>query len=177
MKVIKRNGRTEDFSKKKMLRSIGAVLHHVGVNNHAVDNKILKDVIKSAGRTETIHSKQLRKYAGEALARNNYRQAREFYDMGWVHSKPVDIKYVIKKNGKPEKFMPEKIFRSVHKSFRKSFRENRNAEFVVREIIHEISNKDSMLMHTSDIRHLTERAMLDRGLKKAAKHYAMHKYT
>lgn len=176
MKVVKRDGRTENFSKRKLLRSIGAVLHHTGVNNSAAENKIIKDAIKSAGRADRLEYKEVRKYVGEAFEKNGYKQAREFYDMEWVHHKPVRVKYVIKKNGHHEKYMPEKIFRSVHKSFRKSFTENRNSEFVVREIMHEISMHNSMLLHTSKIRRMAESAMLNRGLERTAKHYAMHKY-
>ena len=177
-KVKKRSGKVEKFSKKKLLKSIHISMHRIGIDDKRLEEKITDGVIKKLGKKRIIDTENIRSAVCSVLRKNKHHNVCDFYSLVWLHAKPVKIRNVIKRSGRKEKFSPEKLFKSIQKSFKSShIHDGLLLESVTREIIYKLGRRyKGKEVPTEDIRNFTEYVLIKRKLNNVAKHYIMHRY-
>ncbi len=177
-KVKKRTGKVEKFSRNKLLRSIHMSMHRVGIDDRHLEEKIADGVIKHLKHRRIADTENVRSAVCSVLKQNRHHEVCDFYSLIWLHAKPVKIKNVIKRNGRREKFSPEKLFKSVQKSFKSAHvHDGLILESVTREIIYRLGKRyKSKDVAVEDIRDFVEYILIKRKLGNAAKHYIMHRY-
>ena len=177
-KVIKRNGKIEKFSRRKLLKSIHISMHRIGIDDKKLEEKITDGMIKHLQRKRIVDTEDIRSAVCFVLRKNKHHNVCDFYSLVWLHAKPVKIKNVIKRSGRKEKFSPEKLFKSVQKSFKSAhIHDGLLLESVTREIIYKIGKRyRSKEVETEDIRNFAEYVLIKRKLGNVAKHYIMHRY-
>jgi len=177
-RVKKRNGRIEKFSRQKILRSIRISLHMMGKESLKLEEKITDDVINRLKTKKSVDTEDIRKSVCSALRKNKHHDVCDFYSLVWLHAKPVKIRYVIKRHGGKEKFSPEKLFKSVQKSFNHAHvKDGKRLQDTVNHIFlllnKKYSNKD---IETTEIKDIVEYVLVKRKLDNVAKHYIMYRY-
>ena len=172
-RVKKRDGSVEKFDRKKLLKSIHVSMQRK--NNPHLEEKITNDVMKQL-KKKTVSVENIRSAVCVVLRKNKHHEVCDFYSMVWLHAKPVKIRYVIKRNGKKEKFSPEKLFKSVQKSF-KSAHEEGGLEAVMKEVLERLNKhhkgKD---VESSEIKDMVEYVLVKRKLLNVSKHYIVYRY-
>lgn len=117
-KVKKRSGKREKFSRHKLLHSIHHAMHMAGISDIALEERIAGDVMNRLKKKKLVDTEDIRKTVCYALRKDNHHRVCDYYELVWLHAKPVRIKGVIKRDGRKEKFSPEKLFKSVQKTFK-----------------------------------------------------------
>ncbi len=178
IKIKKRNGTVEKFSRHKLLQSLHNSMRHANIHNSHLENEITDEVIRSLKR-KTVTSEDIRKAMCSALKRNNHHEICDYYSLVWLHAKPTKIRNVIKRNGQREKFSPEKLFKSVQKTFKNSHvRDDRKLELVAREILNALGKKyKNKNITTNEIMDIADYVLVKRKLNSIAKHYVMYRYS
>ena len=177
-KVKKRSGKTEKFSRHKLLKSIHMSMHRIGIDDKHLEEKITDGVIKHLKHRRVADAENIRSAVCFVLRKNKHHNVCDFYSLVWLHAKPVKIRNVIKRSGRKEKFSPEKLFKSIQKSFKSShIHDGLLLESVTREIIYKLGKRyKGKEVETEDIRNFAEYVLKKRKLGNVAKHYIMHRY-
>jgi transcriptional regulator NrdR family protein len=122
MKVRKRDGRTESFSFRKLHASIHQAFRRAGAADHDRASAISHEV-----RDSLLHKKkkvvavdEIERTVESVLRRHKLRSVLEAYKLVFLHLHKMKIKTVRKRDGRRQDFDPEKVFKSVCKSFRQA---------------------------------------------------------
>lgn len=176
-KVKKRSGRTEKFSRHKLLKSVHAALHWARKGNAALEEKITAAVTKKL-KKKTADTEDIRKAVCSVLKKNRHHEVCDFYSLVWLHEKPAGIKAVIKRDGTREKFSPEKLFRSVQKGFKQSgARDGQVLQKVMHDILRILERRyRGKDVHAENIKEAVEFVLMKRRLSRVAKHYILYRY-
>lgn len=177
-KVRKRKGKIEKFRKHKLWKSIHLSMRRTGVDNKQLEEKVTDDVVKHLKRKKTATSEDIRNAVCVVLKKNKHHEVCDFYSLVWLHAKPVKIKGVIKRSGRKEKFSPEKLFKSVQKSFSNAHvHDGRKLENVTCDILVRLNSRyKGKDVSVEDIRDFIELSLMKHKLDNVAKHYILHRY-
>ncbi len=177
-KVKKRNGRIQKFDTKRLLKSIHVSLHKTGLDNVKLEERIADGVVKHIGHRKVADTEDIRSAVCYVLKKNKHHEACDFYSLVWLHAKPVKVKYVMKRHGRKEKFSPEKLFKSVQKSFNAAgVKDGKALQDSMQEILRILGKRYKGKYATSDeIKDIVEYALVKRNLNSAAKNYIMYRY-
>lgn len=178
-KVKKRNGRTEKFSRHKLLQSLHHALRMARRKDAALEERITEVVIRRLKHRKVINAEDIRKNVCTVLRKNRHHEICDYYELVWLHSRPVRIKAVIKRSGRKERFSPEKLFRSVLKSFKHAgVEDGLMLQKAVQDILKLLRNRYAgKEVHTEAIRELTELVLMRRKLPVVAKRYVLYRYS
>lgn len=177
-KVIKRNGRVEKFSRRKLLKSIHISMHRIGIDDKHLEEKITDGIVHHLRRKKIVDTEGIRSAVCTVLKRKKHHEVCDFYSLVWLHTKPVKIKNVIKRDGRKQKFSPEKLFKSIQKAFaHEHIHDGLLLESVTREAIYKLGKRyKSKDVTTQEVRDFVEYVLLRRKLTKVAKQYIIHRY-
>ena len=177
-KVKKRSGKREKFSKHKLLHSIHHAMHMAGISDIALEERIAGDVINRLKKKKVVDTEDIRKTACYALRKDKYHRVCDYYGLVWLHAKPVNIKGVIKRDGRKEKFSPEKLFKSVQKTFKLAgMKDGLKLQKVMQDILSIIGKKyKGGYVSAENMKEIAEYVLVRRKLYGAAKRYIQYRY-
>ncbi len=177
-KVKKRTGRIENFNRNKVLSSIHKSMQQAGIKNLNLEEKITNDVINKLKRKRVVSVEDIRKAVCHVLKKNKRHRVCDFYSLVWLHAKPVKIIYVIKRDGRKEKFSPEKLFKSVQKSFDRAYvKDGKTLGSVVKEALETLNKRyKDKYVASDEIKDIVEYVLLKRKLPEVAKQYVIYRY-
>lgn len=177
-KVKKRNGRIEKFQRHKLLKSIHESLDWAGINDMELEDKLADKAMKSIHEKKIIDTEDIRNAVCLALKKNKHHEVCDFYSLVWLHAKPAKIRYVIKRHGDNERFSPEKLFKSVQKSFKHAHvKDGKRLQDAINDILAFINKKSGgKYIESYEIKEIVEYVLVKRNLGKVAKAYVMYKY-
>ncbi len=177
-RVRKRNGKVEKFNKHKLLHSIHHAMHMTGISDAALEEKVAKDVIIRLKKKKVVDTEDIRKTVCFALRKDKHHKVCNYYELVWLHVKPVKIKGVIKRDGRKEKFSPEKLFKSVQKTFKLAgMQDGLKLQKAMQDILAIIGKKyKGEYVSTENIKGIVEYVLVKRKLYDVAKRYIQYRY-
>ncbi len=177
-KVKKRNGKREKFNKHKLLHSIHHAMHMAGISNATFEEKIASDVINRLKKKKVVDTEDIRKTVCYALRKDKHHKVCDYYELVWLHAKPVKIKGVIKRDGRNEKFSPEKLFKSVQKSFKQAgIQDGKALQKVMQDVLSALGKKyTNKHVPIENIKETVEFYLVRRRFPEVAKRYMLYRY-
>lgn len=178
MKIKHRDGKIESFSKQKLRKSIRLSFDRMGIKDSRAEEKITSDAVRHLPRKGVLDTEDVRNAVCRALKDTKHHNICDFYSLVWLHFRPVTIRYVIKLNGRREKFSVEKLLKSVQKSFAEAYmRNSRLLELVMRDVLEIIDKRHkNKNIDSAEIKAIVDYVLVKRKLPEVAKHYIVHRY-
>ncbi len=179
--VIKKDGHRARFNPEKLRRSLLQTFHHAHSEDVHRIGAVLTDLFHElATGNETIDVGAIRKQVVAILNRHKLHAVSDAYDLTFLHLKKCSVAKVVKRDGREADFHPYNIWSAVRKAFRDARVDSPGeAEAITREVVQRLETrfgKAGTPPETTEIRRITERALIEHNQPQAAKAYARHRY-
>lgn len=178
--VKKASGHMQKFSLKKLERSISASLKHAGIHKTGLSERIAHEVLEhlEGQGKKVVESDTIRQVVLHVMKQNKEHRALEAYELISLKIQESRLRMVVKRDGGKEKFHPNKLFKSIKKSFLDAGLENGlTAEEITKEaIIHLEKIYDSKSVPVEEIRKFVAHLLREKEFDKVERSYLLHKY-
>jgi len=177
-KVLKRNGRVENFSLHKLEHSISLAMKQANAKNNAkeIAHQVAAELHKKYRKKVDVE--KIKNVTCSVLVKNGLRKACDYYMFVWLHSKPAKTKKAIKRDGRVVQFHPVRIFKSIQKSMKQAHVKNLLlAGKMTNEVIKIIDRKyKGKLVPVEAIKDAIEFVLAKNKMPEAAKAYILYRY-
>jgi len=180
--VKKDSGYRQRFNLKKLERAISYALRHAGTDAEGLAKRVAHETmeyLEGKGK-EIVDSDSIRQTVMHVLREDGEHKAADAYELSVFHTHGSKISQIIKRGGEKETFHPQKLFKSIKKSFVDAgIGENAGkvTEQITKEIIERLLKEhQGRAIPSEAIRKLTASLLKEKGFKKVERSYLLHKY-
>lgn len=180
-RVRKRDGRLEKFSEKKLLHSIGRAFKIADVPDHERAAAIYYEVIHKLaerGEKQVMTVDEIERAVKAVLHKHDLPKVVHGYELVFLRLKPTKIEKVRKRDGRIVDFDPERIFKSICKSFKQTRRTiDKRCESLTGEVIELLDKRYAgQTAPVEAIKETIEFVLVKNKLPDVAKAYSLHRY-
>ena len=162
--VIKKDGHIMRFRKKLFLSSLRSAARHAHYTDENTLYKAEQEILlhlSNLGLTQ-IPVATIRKEVVGVLREHHLGSVRDAYEFTFLHTTPIHIHTVTKRDGESTAFHPHKIFKSLVKVIRETGKGTpQDAEYLTKQILGRLATRfsDETTISTKAIRAVTEEVL------------------